>query len=148
MSETALPAAPGTFAYWREQSFPNPADRANPWISGPAANPSGDGLENILRYAFGAGPYEPVAHLMPALVSQGSTRQFRFRYDPALTDLVWRVVASKDLEDWSRELFDSTVGPVRPVVEGLLSIDVRAYLGDGPEADASIFTRLYVELAE
>jgi hypothetical protein len=145
---TALPATPGTFAYWREQSFPNPADRANPWISGPAANPSGDGVENILRYAFGVGPHEPIAQLMPALVYQGSTRQFRFRYDPALTDLVWRVVASNDLEVWSRELFDSTAGPVPPAVEGWLSIDVPPYLGEGPEPDANIFTRLNVELAE
>jgi hypothetical protein len=34
------------------------------------------------------------------------------------------------------------------VVEGWLSIAVPAYLGEGPEADTSIFTRLSVELEE
>lgn len=145
---TEIPPQPGTFAYWRAQSFPNPADRANAAISGPEANPSGDGVRNILRYAFGVGPYDPVTPSMPALVTADGTRHFRFRYDPALTDLEWRVLASNNLQDWSHELFDSTQGPVPPVVDGWLSIEVPASLGAGPEPDARIFTRLSVELAE
>ncbi|WP_035609871.1 lamin tail domain-containing protein [Haloferula sp. BvORR071] len=147
MEGTAI-SPPGTFAHWRAQAFPNPSERVNNAISGPAANPSGDSVQNILRYAFGVGPRDPVAHLMPALVSGDGTRRFRFRYDPALSDLRWRVLASNNLRDWPRELFNSTSSPVPPVVNGWLSIAVPLHLGEGPDADPEIFTRLHVELAE
>ena len=139
---------PGTYAYWRAEGFPNPVDQANDSISGPDANPSGDGIANILRYAFGVGPYEPVAHLMPVLAVEGGAREFRFRYDAEKTDLVWRVKASNGLDEWPSELFDSESDPIPPLEDGWLGVEVPPYLGAGPGADPRIFVRLQVEIAE
>ncbi|WP_367870633.1 CotH kinase family protein [Luteolibacter sp. Populi] len=143
-----IPPVPGTYAFWRAAEFPDAGDRADDAISGPEANPSGDGVANILRYAFGVGPHEPVMHLLPVLAGEAGAREFRFRFDPALTDLRWRVLASNDLGDWSQVLFDSQSSPVPPLEDGWLPVEVPAYLGSGPEADVRIFTRLSVGLAE
>ncbi|WP_035609755.1 CotH kinase family protein [Haloferula sp. BvORR071] len=141
-----LPTVPGTYANWRAEEFPNPADQANDAISGPEANPSGDGVPNLLRYAMGVGPYEPVQHLLPVLTGAAGGREFRFRFDPSLTDLRWRVLASNDLGDWTHVLFDSNSSTIPPLEDGWLPVEVPAYLGIGPEADVKIFTRLNVEL--
>lgn len=140
-----LAAQPGTYAYWRSEEFPNPADQANPAISGPDANPSGDGIANILRYAHGVGPYDPVIHLLPVLVANGSNREFRFRYDSTKTDLVWRVVASNQPDTWASELFDSDADPIPPLQGGWLPVQIPLHLGPGPGADPRIFVRLRVE---
>jgi len=144
-----IPPLPGTYAFWRSGEFPDPADRADPAISGPDANPSGDGIANILRYAHGVGPYAPVLHLLPVLAQDGGTLKFRFRFDPSKTGLVWRVKASPDLNNWSSTLFDSTTtSPIPPLEDGWLSVDIPPHLGPGPAPDPRIFTRLQVELTE
>ncbi|RYD41417.1 MAG: hypothetical protein EOP83_33930, partial [Verrucomicrobiaceae bacterium] len=83
-----LDVQPGTYAYWRNEHFTG-GDRVDEAISGPEATPAGDGISNIMRYAHGVGPYDPVLHLMPVLVKDGSTLKFRFRFDSTRTDLVW-----------------------------------------------------------
>jgi hypothetical protein len=143
--ETVL--EPGTFAFWRDQHFPDPADHANEALSGPEAAPAGDGIANIVRYAHGVGPYDPVVHLLPVLVPAGGGHQFRFRYDPALTDLVWKVTATNDLGGWPATLFDSTLGPVPPLDNGWLPVALPASLGGGPAPDPRIFARLELQLA-
>lgn len=138
---------PGTFTFWRDQHFPVPADFANEALSGPEAEPAGDGVANIIRYAHGVGPYDPVVHLLPVLVADGGGRQFRFRHDPALTDLVWKVTASNDLGSWPATLFDSTVGPVPPLDNGWLPVTLPASLTGNPAPDPRIFARLELQLA-
>lgn len=50
-----LPAADlRTYAAWREEHF-GLEERGDPRISGPEADPVGDGLKNLLRFAFGGG---------------------------------------------------------------------------------------------
>jgi hypothetical protein len=141
-----LELQPGTYAYWRDQHFTG-GDLANDAISGPEANPAGDGVSNIMRYAHGVGPYDPVAHLLPVLVKDGSAYEFRFRYDAALTDLVWKVKASNDLGTWPNTLFDSAVGPLPPLEGGWLPITLPSSLAGNPTPDPKIFARLEVQLA-
>ncbi|WP_193213811.1 lamin tail domain-containing protein [Luteolibacter marinus] len=132
---------PGTYAYWRAENFPEPGDFANDALSGPDASAAGDGISNILRYALGAGPHDPVTHLLPKLTAvPGFT--FSFRFDPSLTDLIWRVKASPDLDDWSTVLFDSVTDTPPPLVDGWLPVELPASLGGGPLPDPRIFTRL------
>jgi hypothetical protein len=138
---------PGTFAFWRDRYFPAPADFANEALSGPEAAPAGDGIANIVRYAHGVGPYDPVVHLLPVLVADGGVHRFRFRYDPALTDLVWKVKATNDLGSWPSTLFDSTLGPVPPLDNGWLPVTLPASLTGSPAPDPRIFARLELQLA-
>lgn len=142
----ALNVQPGTYAYWRNQHFTG-GDRFDEAVSGPEASAAGDGVANIMRYAHGVGPYDPVVHLLPVLVKDGGSNQFRFRFDPALTDLVWKVKASNDLGTWASTLFDSTVGPIPPLENGWLPVTLPASLAGNPSTDPQIFVRLEVQLA-
>ena len=137
------PGAAVRFAEWQTRYFPRPDDLANPALSGPAANPSGDGVPNLLRYALGIGPHDSASGLLPTLVHlPGDTFEFRFRYDPARNDLVWRVRASQDLRDWSTVLFDSSSDPVPPLVDGWLPLLLTPSLS---EAASCLFLRLELE---
>jgi len=138
-------ALPSGFSAWQLAYFPSPADRANPSISGPNADPSGDGIVNLIHYAHGVGPYDPVTGLLPVIRKNGSSFEFRFRYDPAKTDLVWRVVASNDLSGWSHVLFDSRTSPIPPLDNGWLPVTLPDHLGAGPAPDPEIFTRLEIQ---
>ena len=136
---------PPGFELWKTSSFPNAADLVNEAVSGPNANPSGDGVANLIRYALGAGPFDPVRSLLPVLGKTNSAYVFRFRFDPTKTDLIWRVRASNNLSDWSHVLFDSQTSALPPLDNGWLPVTLPAHLGAGPAADPQIFTRLEVE---
>ena len=99
---------PATYAQWRSLAFPNAADRHDDSLSGPFANPSGDGIANLLRYAHHATPDQAVRPLLPQITPAPA---FRFRFDPSLPDLAWRVTRSSNLSDWSTTVFDSRSDP-------------------------------------
>ena len=134
------------FNIWKFTAFPNAADRANPAISGANANPSGDGVANLIRYALGVGPYQPVTNLLPGLLQTGGNRSFRFRYDPTKPDLIWQVKASNGLVAWPTVLFDSRTSTIPPLVDGWLPVALPNYLGSGPAADPKMFMRLELQL--
>lgn len=50
-----------TFASYQSATF-TPAELMNPAISGITANPSGDGINNLLKYAFNLDPHFPIGH--------------------------------------------------------------------------------------
>jgi Lamin Tail Domain/CotH kinase protein len=139
-------AASANYNSWKSTSFPNPADRENLAISGPNASPSGDGIANLVRYALGVGPYQPVTPLLPGLLKTAGQSKFRFRYDPTKTDLIWRVKATNTLTAWNSVLFDSTTSQIPAMVDGWLSVAMPNTLGTGPATDPKMFMRLEVQL--
>ncbi len=143
--EILVGGEPGLFGQWRNLHFPDPADLANPLVSGPLANPSGDGVSNLIRYAHGVGPLDPVLHLLPQIESDGGGHVFRFRHDSAKTDLAWRVRATNTLDTWPHLLLDTTADPVPPPVDGWVEIPLPASLTGDPAPDPRIFSRLEVE---
>ncbi|MCL2104180.1 MAG: M4 family metallopeptidase [Kiritimatiellaeota bacterium] len=48
--------AESPFDAWRREYFTNPGELDDPAISGPDANPMGDGIPNIMKYAMGLDP--------------------------------------------------------------------------------------------
>lgn len=140
-------ALPAGYDTWKLAHF-SAADLADPTVSGPHANPSGDGVENLIRYAHGAGPHDPVLHLLPVVGTSGPARVFKFRYDATKTDLRWRVRASNDLSDWSGVLFDSATSPIPPLEDGWLSVEIPDSLDNSPTPDPKIFMRLEVVQAD
>jgi autotransporter-associated beta strand protein len=119
--EVRVDGHPIGFPAWQAATF-GPADLGNPAVSGENAAPFGDGIANLIRYALGASGAGPVA--LPEFTKAGATATFRFRYDPALYDLVYRVEATDDLGDWSAPvvLFDSSVTPLPPPPDGWLEV--------------------------
>ena len=86
-----------SFAAWQAAYF-NAADRANPAVSSAAADGEGDGLGNLLEYAFALDPR--VADSALAAPRAGSSRGFAtltFRRLPSRTDLNYIVEATDNL---------------------------------------------------
>ena len=87
-----------TFSDWQSSVF-SPTELTNPAISGSNANPTGDGISNLLKYAYGIDPH--TTSLSPtsfSLTSNGPTLTF-----PELdgtTDLLYHLSETPDLQHW------------------------------------------------
>ena len=78
------------------------ADEAqDPTVSGPLANPSGDGITNLLKYALNADPKAATPHLLPTLAVDGDKLIFTYSQNDAATDLTYMVEQSQDLTTWT-----------------------------------------------
>lgn len=116
--------APTDFDDWRVLHFANPADLANPAVSGPAADPLGTGISNLLAYALGHAPGGS-ASAMPRLIVSPSGCDFVFPFDSRRDDIHCIVEAATDLTDWSNPviLFNSAVNfPPASDPSGMISI--------------------------
>ena len=100
--DEAPPAAP--FDAWLADNFIE-AERADPAISGPLADPTGQGMANLQRHAFGLGRDEPVAPAVPDVVMIGESgdRYFLVSHlrNEEASDVAVSVQASVDLSDWT-----------------------------------------------
>ncbi len=137
---------PTGFTRWRSVYFEDPADRANETVSGPLANPSGDGVANLIRYSLDRGPFEPVAGLLPVLETEaGPGSRFRFHFAADKADLRWRVLASSDMHDWSHVLHDTATDGPPPEAPGWHNAAVPIPASLDPSAstpDPRMFLRL------
>ncbi len=95
------------FEDWREAHFSG-AELANPAVSGPAAEPAGDGFSNAYKYAFGFGPFDRVSgeqrFSLAPVEADGATESFpalRFFRLSGARDLVYRLEKSADLLEWT-----------------------------------------------
>jgi hypothetical protein len=99
-----------SFDRWRAEAFPAPEDRANPAISGPLAEPHGDGVPNLLRYALGLRLDQPALDHLPRAGVEDNFLALRFHFNDSLTDIAYIVEASDDLHEWPEILYDSRDG--------------------------------------
>lgn len=83
---------------WLTTHF-NQTERADPAISGPLADPAGDGLPNRLKYALDLNPRESQNHALPLWTGQPGEQVFRFTAHRP--ELRYTVEASHDLAHWS-----------------------------------------------
>ncbi len=107
-----------SFAAWQEAHF-SPAELADPEVSGAGASPYGDGIANLLRYAFGVPEGDSLAGYEARLVPRGSLSPsspaassglaLSFPYDARRKGISLKVESSDLLDDWSNAvvLFDS-----------------------------------------
>lgn len=93
-----LPPIDG-FSVWRSTVF-TAQDLDAPAVSGPLADPDGDGLVNLLEYALGHDP-KSVEHF-PLNVERTATEWIVHYTRPAArADLVYAIESSTTLQDWS-----------------------------------------------
>ncbi len=100
VSDAPQPDVP-TFAAWQEEHFDG-EQQADPAVSGPDANPAGDGVANLLKYSADLSPW--------TVVSPGSIATIGI-LDGDLTltylelagvgDIIYTVEVSTDLIDWN-----------------------------------------------
>lgn len=87
------------YAAWQVNQFGG--DSGNPLIAGPAATPAGDGVCNLLKYAFGLDPLVSAAGSMPVATLGGGSLSITYTKVLSATDLTYTVQWSADLTNWS-----------------------------------------------
>jgi len=142
----AGPTGPG-FAYsdWVNANFPDPADQANPDLSGRLATPAGDGVANLLKYAFGFDPLTPVSGVdLPQAVLVGQTLTLTYMERVDLIDIRYLPQKSFSLESWDSQGVEE-VGPRELIGDGEFAwVTVELELNN----EARAFLRVLVEELE
>ncbi|HEX9045745.1 MAG TPA: Calx-beta domain-containing protein, partial [Verrucomicrobiae bacterium] len=89
-----------TYALWRSVKF-SATQQADQSISGINAQPAGDGVPNLLKYAYDLDPLTPAIAHLPAAEFAGDHLRLQFNRDPLRSDLTYEVQASDDLGLWA-----------------------------------------------
>jgi surface-anchored protein len=129
VEEWEIPTATIVYDDWRLAEFSAP-QAADPLISGPAADPDGDGFSNLLEYAFGGDPLVSDAPLLqPRIELLGENSLLHFRRRHNASDLIFIPEATHSLapasQDWS--------------AAGLAESGQPVPAPDNPEIDTVIF---------
>ncbi|MGC6467205.1 MAG: chitobiase/beta-hexosaminidase C-terminal domain-containing protein [Akkermansiaceae bacterium] len=97
-----------SFEQWRLRTF-TAAQLADPLVSGPQAAPFGDGVQNLLRYAFGVPAGAQVEGYLPQIVGSALGIGIEFPFARNRDDIRVLVESTEALDDWSAAevLFDS-----------------------------------------
>ncbi|MDD5261219.1 MAG: putative Ig domain-containing protein [Methylacidiphilales bacterium] len=97
----ALNSLPASFATWKAAWFTT-AQLSDPTVSGDLANPSGDGICNLLDYAFNLDPTPHNSALfLPQPTEQGGFLALTYTVNKSVGDLVYLVEVSGDLQNWN-----------------------------------------------
>jgi hypothetical protein len=104
LDANSFPVSEPNFAGWARDSF-SVIERLDPAVGGPLADPDGDGLANLLEYAFGLNPRSPDSaegHPEPTIVDVGgeSYLALRYRESKAAEGLEFKVEAADGLGNW------------------------------------------------
>jgi hypothetical protein len=89
---------------WRFRYFG--AQATNAAVAGNQANPAGDGIPNLVKYALGLVPTNSTlgSILTPALAVGGAFTVSFVRPDPPLADISYRVETSSNLTTWAADV--------------------------------------------
>ena len=87
------------FKVWQNVNFG--ANAGNVAVAGPNANPAGDGVPNVLKYALGLDPNAASVAGLPVVTRNAGRLQLQFARNTGATDLTLQVQASNDLASWS-----------------------------------------------
>lgn len=123
------------FAAWQASQFGTNAGNAS--IAGPGVSPSGDGVSNLLKYAFGLDPFTSSAGSMPAATLNGGSLSITYNQVLSATDITYTVQWSTDMVTWSQ------AGVTEQIIgSNATTRQVRASVPTAP--DAAKFLRIQV----
>jgi len=138
-SNVAALTVPSGYATWRALKFTT-LEAADNAVSGPDADPDGDGLKNVVEYAFDTDPKSGAASASAPSVSVTSTEWIYTYTRPAdRPDLTYTVQASTNLTDWTT---------ITVTHERTATGTTETWQGRVPRATGNnVFFRLKVDLA-
>lgn len=109
-SQGGTPGGPGVtlsegFLSWQAANF-DEAERADPLVSGPLADPEGDSLTNLLEYAMGLDPRANNSDSLPVLTFSYDdlgqrNLELTFQRKKGLTGVIFGMEVSQDLVTWN-----------------------------------------------
>lgn len=112
---TASPEPILSFSDWLDGRFPDANDRANPALVDPSAAPAGDGLSNVLKYAFGFDPMTPVSSAdMPQAEFSNGKLTLTYPERVGATEIAYIPEKSYNLIDWNSQ----GITELLPIVDG------------------------------
>ena len=85
------------FGVWKKTTFTDPADLADPDISGDLATPAHDGITNLMKYAMALEPMSCGTTGLPGVAEQNGYLTLTYRKNKAATDVTHTVQAADDL---------------------------------------------------
>ena len=130
-----------TFSAWREDNF-GPADLLDESVSGANAAPAGDGVSNLLKYAFGLLAMTPVSgDQLPQVQLLGNALVLEYPENKDALDLVYLPQGSADLDLWNLAGIVEIDRADHPEMEGFALVTVALDVEGLPRA----FLRIQVE---
>ena len=91
---------PTTLSNWKAAHFTS-VELTDPTVSGANANPTKDGIPNLLGYAFGLDPKVHHDHsTLPKTGKNGNSPALTYTRNMVATDLVYTVEISSDMKTW------------------------------------------------
>lgn len=146
ISEQCNGSGQTSYEGWMRNHF-DEADWDDPAMSGPLANPAGDGIDNLLKYALGLDPARTYARAVPppeirVFPDPGGERflTLSFSHPSERSDIDYQVQLSSDLNAWSESA-------VLVATEDDGSTTTRTYRDPAPiDASDRRFVRLTVAL--
>lgn len=126
-----------TYASWRKAQF-SEAEASNDDISGPESDANGDGVVNLLAYAFNVSPYESAVY--PEITINAEALSVSFTQHTDVDDLTYAVQVSEDLQAWSTA--GEMDGEPTPGAGNTQRVTIKAPQPDG----RANYVRLMVEL--
>lgn len=90
------------YYHWSRGYF-TAAELLDPAVSGPAADASGDGVDNLMNYALGLNPTSSHPGKLAELVIDGETVSLAFDRLQKTPDILVAVQVSQDLVNWSTQ---------------------------------------------
>ncbi len=131
---------PGSYAWWRSQQFP-PEQQLDPLVSGPEADPDGDGRPNFMEFALLGSPLEPDGSPTSFRWMGGQTPRpgLRFQRPQNASSVTYELLSSADLESWS--VVNVPLVEVVPLGDGIEEVTLA---DPSPDAGSPHFLRLRV----
>jgi len=105
---------------WRQANF---GAHANGPTALDTANPTGDGISNLMKYALGMDPHVPSRSGLPVSSIASGTLALSFNRACIASDVTYRVEACADLVSWS-EVWNSTGVPITGGTGAVQSVTV------------------------
>lgn len=108
-------AASLSFAEWQSDFFTD-AELANPQISGPMADPDGDGLANLLEYLTVSDPRRASPNPLTVSLTPGGTVRYQWSQRPDAAGPLPVLQLSPELQSWAASGPPTAVPTTRAVV--------------------------------
>lgn len=89
-----------SFDFWQLNAFSS-AERNDPTVSGPNADPDADGVPNLIEYALGSDARSASAAGVPVVALESGNWSFTYTRPVDRSDLVYSVEQSTDLIHWN-----------------------------------------------